>query len=143
MGPTCSPSITRCQPPSAAGAAVASGPPVSPPRTTMMWLHFLQRILKTLPRTFSSAIEYLVPHESQTIFINASIQEGSGCNAPRRIPRSAHAGPSATQELDGPERGPRRPGERQEKGTGKGPHYIEPATGRKPSRAGFPANSEH
>ena len=47
--------------------------PVSPPRTTMMWLHFLQRILKTLPRTLSSEIEYLVPQESQMIFINASI----------------------------------------------------------------------
>ena len=64
--------MTTCQPPSAAGAA-ASGAD-SPPRTTMMWLHFLQRILKTLPRTFSSAIEYLVAQESQTIFINASIQ---------------------------------------------------------------------
>src|SRR5215831_16280483 len=74
MGPTCSPSTTRCQPPSAAGAAAASGPPDSPPRTTMMWLHFLQRILKTFPRTLSSEIEYLVPQESQMIFINASIR---------------------------------------------------------------------
>ncbi len=78
MGPTCSPSITRCQPPSAAGAAAVSTPVDSPPRTTMMWLHFLQRILKTLPRTFSSAIEYLVPQESQTIFINASVQGDRG-----------------------------------------------------------------
>src|SRR5450755_3371070 len=92
MGPTCSPSITRCQPPSAAGAAAASGPPVSPPRTTMMWLHFLQRILKTLPRTFSSAIEYLVPHESQTIFINASIQ-GDQATAPKTDKRRARAEP--------------------------------------------------
>jgi hypothetical protein len=29
------------------------------PRTTITWLHFLQRILKTFPRTFSSAMEYL------------------------------------------------------------------------------------
>src|SRR5262245_26406284 len=35
----------------------------------MMLLHFLQRILKTLPRTFSSAIEYLAEQASQTIFI--------------------------------------------------------------------------
>ena len=48
--------------------------PPRPPRTTMMWLHFLQRILKTLPRTLSSEIEYLVAQESQTIFIYASIQ---------------------------------------------------------------------
>jgi hypothetical protein len=40
----------------------------------MMWLHFLQRILKTFPRTLSSEIEYLVPQESQMIFINASIR---------------------------------------------------------------------
>src|SRR5262245_57793018 len=37
----------------------------------MMWLHFLQRILNTLPRTLSSAIEYLVAQLSQTIFIVA------------------------------------------------------------------------
>jgi hypothetical protein len=76
IGPTCSPSTTMCQPPSpaaAAGAAAASSCP-SPPRTTMMWLHFLQRILKTFPRTLSSEIEYLVPQESQMIFINASIR---------------------------------------------------------------------
>src|SRR5262249_4320169 len=36
----------------------------------MMWLHFLQRILKTFPRTFSSAMEYLVAQLSQTIFIS-------------------------------------------------------------------------
>jgi len=35
----------------------------------MMFWHFLQRILKTLPLTFSSAIEYLVLQLSQMIFI--------------------------------------------------------------------------
>src|SRR5258706_10354561 len=38
----------------------------------MMCEHFLQRILKTLPLTFSSAMEYLVEQLSQTIFIEAS-----------------------------------------------------------------------
>ena len=33
----------------------------------MMLLHFLQRILKTLPRTFSSAIEYLAEQASQAL----------------------------------------------------------------------------
>ena len=56
------------------GPAAAASSCDSPPRTTMMWLHFLQRILKTLPRTLSSEIEYLVPQESQMIFINASIR---------------------------------------------------------------------
>jgi hypothetical protein len=37
----------------------------------MMLLHFLQRILKTLPLTFSSAIEYFAEHASQTIFMMA------------------------------------------------------------------------
>ena len=37
----------------------------------MMLLHFLQRILNTLPRTFSSAMEYLAEQASQTIFIVA------------------------------------------------------------------------
>ena len=35
----------------------------------MMLLQRLQRILKTFPRTFSSAMEYLVEQLSQTIFI--------------------------------------------------------------------------
>src|SRR4051794_40495043 len=35
----------------------------------MMLLHFLQRILKTLPWTLSSEIEYLAWQASQTIFI--------------------------------------------------------------------------
>jgi hypothetical protein len=35
----------------------------------MMLLHFLQRILKTLPWTFSSAIEYFAEQASQTIFM--------------------------------------------------------------------------
>src|SRR6185503_7402990 len=76
IGPTCSPSTTMCQPPSAAAAAGAADASScdSPPRTTMMWLHFLQRILKTFPRTLSSEIEYFVPQESQMIFINASIR---------------------------------------------------------------------
>ncbi len=39
----------------------------------MMWLHFLQRILKTLPRTLSSEMEYFVAQESQTIFIYPSL----------------------------------------------------------------------
>jgi hypothetical protein len=47
----------------------------------MMWLHFLQRILKTLPRTLASEIEYLVPQESQMIFINASIGDRAGTTA--------------------------------------------------------------
>jgi hypothetical protein len=34
-----------------------------------MLLHFLQRILKTLPRTFSSAMEYFAEQASQTIFM--------------------------------------------------------------------------
>jgi hypothetical protein len=58
----------------AATAGVAEAAASFVPRTTMMWLHFLQRILKTFPRTLSSEIEYLVPHESQTIFINASFR---------------------------------------------------------------------
>jgi hypothetical protein len=32
-------------------------------------LHFLQRILKVLPRTFSSAMEYLALHLSHSIFM--------------------------------------------------------------------------
>src|SRR5262245_61301765 len=36
----------------------------------MMLLHFLQRILKTLPWTLSSEIEYLAWQASQTIFIS-------------------------------------------------------------------------
>src|SRR5262249_4325481 len=43
-GPTCSPSTTRCHPPSAVAAGAAAASLV--PRTTMMWLHFLHRILK-------------------------------------------------------------------------------------------------
>jgi len=35
----------------------------------MTLLHFLQRILKTLPMTLSSEIEYLAWQASQTIFI--------------------------------------------------------------------------
>jgi hypothetical protein len=35
----------------------------------MMLLHFLQRILKTLPWTLSSEIEYLAWQASQTIFM--------------------------------------------------------------------------
>jgi hypothetical protein len=95
-GPTCSPSTTMCQVFSelAAGAAVVrpepsstgSGPEAEPPsatgidaaveRTTMMWLHFLQRILKAFPRTLSSEIEYLAWHASQTIFIESSFGAG-------------------------------------------------------------------
>ena len=65
---------SRRRRPRGAAAAAAASSCVSPPRTTMMWLHFLQRILKTFPRTLSSEIEYLVPQESQMIFINASIR---------------------------------------------------------------------
>src|SRR6185436_19407358 len=43
----------------------------------MMLLHFLQRILNTLPRTFSSAIEYLAEQASQTIFIMAPERRAS------------------------------------------------------------------
>jgi hypothetical protein len=42
----------------------------------MMLLHFLQRILKTLPWTLSSAIEYLAPQASQTIFMGAFLVSG-------------------------------------------------------------------
>jgi hypothetical protein len=64
-GPTCSPSTTMCQLLSAGGAVEMAGldpdeeAAASLERTTMMWLHFLQRILKALPRTLSSEIEYL------------------------------------------------------------------------------------
>ena len=51
-----------------------------------------------------------------------------------RVPWRALAGPAGPGMA-------RRKAER--KVTGKGPHYIEPVTGRKPSRARFPANSEH
>ena len=34
-----------------------------------MWLHFLQRILKTLPATLSSAMLYFASHASQTILM--------------------------------------------------------------------------
>jgi hypothetical protein len=37
-----------------------------------MLLHFLQRILKTLPWTLSSEIEYLAWQASQTIFMGDS-----------------------------------------------------------------------
>lgn len=36
----------------------------------MMLLHFLQRILRTLPCTLSSAIAYLVLHFSQANFMH-------------------------------------------------------------------------
>src|SRR4029453_10220874 len=95
-GPTCSPSTTMCQLFSEVGAAVspdspepsatgncwadeepsATGIEALVERTTMMWLHFLQRILKALPRTLSSEIEYLAWHASQTIFIESSFGSG-------------------------------------------------------------------
>src|SRR5690606_937998 len=43
--------------------------PSAVPLTTMTSLHFLHRILKTLPWTLSSAMEYFAPQLSQTIFI--------------------------------------------------------------------------
>jgi hypothetical protein len=36
--------------------------------------HFLQRILKTFPFTFSSEIEYLAEQFSQTIFISDNLE---------------------------------------------------------------------
>src|SRR5258706_14518779 len=47
----------------------------------MMLLHFLQRILKTLPWTLSSEIEYLAWQASQTIFMGGSCT-GSGAGTP-------------------------------------------------------------
>jgi hypothetical protein len=44
----------------------------------MMLLHFLQRILKTLPLTLSSAIEYFAEHASQTIFMASYLARGTG-----------------------------------------------------------------
>ena len=41
------------------------------PRTTITLLHFLQRILKTLPRTLSSEMEYFASHASHAIFMRA------------------------------------------------------------------------
>src|ERR1700754_3614366 len=85
-----------CQPPSVvavtAGVADAAAAASFVPRTTMMWLHFLQRILKTLPRTLSSEIEYLVPQESQTIFINASFW--------RREPSSERTNARASRKVE-------------------------------------------
>src|SRR5436190_12181686 len=46
----------------------------------MMLLHFLQRILKTLPLTLSSAIEYFAEQASQTIFIGSYLWRGTGSN---------------------------------------------------------------
>ena len=76
-GPTCSPSTTMYHVPWASagaglGSAAASAAGAPPLLTTMMWLHFLHRILKAFPWTFSSAIEYLAWQESQTIFIGPS-----------------------------------------------------------------------
>jgi hypothetical protein len=59
----------RACPSRRAGCGAGSAAPPPPPRTTMMLLHFLQRILKTLPWTLSSEIEYLAWHASQTIFM--------------------------------------------------------------------------
>src|SRR4051794_4137999 len=53
----------------------------------MTALHFLQRILKTLPATFSSAIEYLAPQLSQTIFMDGVLS--SGCLTKRRHPETS------------------------------------------------------
>src|SRR4051794_18900827 len=68
IGPTCSPLTSRCQG-RFSKSAVGSGS--VDPFTTMMWLHFLHRILKTLPRTLSSEIAYFVRQLSQTTFIDA------------------------------------------------------------------------
>src|SRR5262249_6229302 len=66
---------------SCCGAGAGSAAP-APPRTTMMLLHFLHRILKTLPWTLSSEIEYLAWQASQTIFMSASCA-GSGSRTPK------------------------------------------------------------
>src|SRR5262249_52709305 len=58
----------------------------------MIWLHFLHLILKTFPRTFSSAIEYFVAQLSQTIFIGVLAQneqmiiENAACGRKRSAP---------------------------------------------------------
>src|SRR5450432_2006552 len=117
-GPTWSPSTTRCQPSAAATgttAGVGAADASFVPRTTMMWLHFLHRILKTFPRTLSSEIEYLVPQESQTIFINASFWRR---NRSRKLTDARRARQSWKVE-----------------------HYIEPANWRKRSRRRFPRDS--
>src|SRR4051812_3610375 len=48
----------------------------------MMLLHFLQRILKTLPWTLSSEIEYLAWQASQTIFMVSPASRGSSVGPP-------------------------------------------------------------
>src|SRR5262245_24420603 len=63
----------------------------------MMLLHFLQRILKTLPRTFSSAIEYLAEQASQTIFIVAPEARGIARPNLRQYRKEARTG--ATRPL--------------------------------------------
>src|SRR5215216_450087 len=55
----------------------------------MMLLHFLQRILKTLPLTLSSAIEYFAEQASQTIFIVRFLSVG-------RAPQGSSGGTDAT-----------------------------------------------
>src|SRR5450432_986156 len=116
IGPTWSPSTTRCQPLAASAGATAGVAAASfVPRTTMMWLHFLHRILKTFPRTLSSEIEYLVPQESQTIFINASFWRR---NRSRDLTDARRARQSWKVE-----------------------HYIEPANWRKRSPRHFPRDS--
>jgi hypothetical protein len=49
-----------------------------------MLLHFLQRILKTLPWTLSSEIEYLAWQASQTIFMGGFLNEFLGSDPRRR-----------------------------------------------------------
>jgi hypothetical protein len=48
----------------------------SSPRITITSWHFLQRILKVLPLTFSAAIEYLAPQPWQTIFTDVRVLAG-------------------------------------------------------------------
>src|SRR5690606_14485888 len=79
----------------------------------MMLLHFLQRILNTLPRTFSSAIEYLAEQASQTIFIvgprEARHQQGanlaSSCAKwPEKYKEEARAGATRRVGTRAPDR---------------------------------------
>src|SRR5690606_15005934 len=51
-----------------ASARMSSSPEPSP-RTMIVWAHVRQRILKTLPASLSSSIEYFVEQLSQTTFM--------------------------------------------------------------------------
>src|SRR5262245_48239553 len=66
----------------------------------MMLLHFLQRILKTLPWTLSSEIEYLAWHASHTIFMGIpAAGYASDPQAHRSLEKSYHGTPERTEFL--------------------------------------------